>query len=501
MALYYTGHPIADVGVAAICALCRKHNPEDLTKDDLREVSGFIEREYFSGKLLSYLSCVFPNSAYVNPTVGDAKKRDYKREILLAFDQEPDPNVAKFRCVYSGEPAAKLANRQHVPLITGEKVLNFFPAGLDGMPISAEFLLAVQAFPLGARRCVGRALAVHCPDDQTLTYDFAARFVEDNRKLLLLAQKSGEKYEDAKAPRTLVIDALIEIVRKRQSLSANAPSVTVYHLTNSGQGPDIDVFNLPSEVVSFVAKASRAGLADVWNKIVARAWEITSPPGDKASKSRRKAEPAEFISSPPAPGKNRNYLYEDLFRLPEDAGRFVRVYFLRRAWRFARQQKSDPRTEYSAGKDLELVSWVLTQLFLREVLGMDSARTDAIRAFADRIASHIVAENDRRLFRSLCMAGNYYGFRSHLLRASAERVRRGKAPLTSFDEFVLVFESLDERQRVDRRLSIDLVLIRLIEKLYTDGWFEKEPDAVKDLEEASEGLDGSGSAETPAQPR
>jgi hypothetical protein len=30
------------------------------------------------------------------------------------------------------------------------------------------------------------------------------------------------------------------------------------------------------------------------------------------------------------------------------------------------------------------------------------------------------------------------------------------------------------------------VLIRLIEKLYTDGWFTKEPDAVKDLVEATE---------------
>jgi CRISPR-associated protein Cst1 len=504
MMLRYTGHPIADVGVATICAFCDKINPEALTRDDLRKVSQFMEREYFSGKLLSYLSCVFPNSAYVNPTVGKGKKEDYKREILQGFDNEPHAEAAAFTCVFSGEPAARIVNRQHVPLITGENVLNFFPAGLDGMPISAAFLLAIQAFPLGARRCVGRALAVHCPDDQTLTYEFARRFLGDNRKLLLLAQKSGEKYEDGKAPRTMVIDGLAEIMRSRSSSHAvpaagTSPSITVYHLTNSGQGPDIDVFNLPSEVVSFVAKALRAGTADIWNKMVARAWEILARPREGNSKSASKAGQLKTAPQLAQAGRNRNFLYEDLFRLPDDAARFIRTYFLRRAWHFARQQKNDPRAEYSAAQEIGLVSWTLTHLFLQEVLGMDNARIDAIREFADRVASHISAENDRRLFRNLCMSDNYFGFRNRLLRASAERVGKGKAPLTSFDEFVLVFEAPDERQRVDRRLAIDLVLIRLIEKLHGEGWFTKEPDAVKDLQEATVERSEVTSADTSTQ--
>src|SRR5439155_6065857 len=136
-------------------------------------------------------------------------------------------------------------------------------------------------------------------------------------------------------------------------------SVTVYHLTNSGQGPDIDVFNLPSEVVSFVVKASRAPTADLWNRMVARAWEIPAPPRERDSKSSRKAPKLESPPQAPHAGKNRNFLYEDLFRLPDDAARFIRTYLLRRAWRFARQQKNDPRAEYSAAQEISLVSWTL----------------------------------------------------------------------------------------------------------------------------------------------
>jgi CRISPR-associated protein Cst1 len=496
--LRYTGHPIADVGVATICAFCDKSEPGSVTQDDLKKVSRFMEHEYFSGKLLSYLTCVFPNAAYVNPTIGESKKKDYKRDILQGFENDPDPGAAGLRCAFSGEAAARIVNRQHVPLITGEGVLNFFPDGAGGMPIAADFLLAIQAFPLGARRCHGRALAVHCPDDQRLTYGFAHRFLEDNRRLLLLAQRSGEKYEDAKAPRTLVVDALIDIMHRRgSSVSGNQagarPSVTVYHLSNSGQGPDIDVFELPSEVISFVAKASRAGSSDIWSTIVARAWENPAFLRGNDTNSSRKAPKQEKLAPMPEAGKNRNFLYEDLFHLPEGAARFIRTYFLRRAWRFARQQRNDPRAEYAAAREIELVSWQLTHMFLREVLGMDNARIEAVREFADRVASHIMSENDRRLFRNLCMTDNYPEFRNRLLKVSAERVGKGKAPLTTFDEFVLVFEAADERPRVDRRLAIDLVLIRLIEKLYAGGWFAQEPDAVKDLAEAAEE-----SADTPS---
>jgi hypothetical protein len=51
--LRYTGHPIADIGVATIGAFCEKSDPAALTVEDLFKVARFLENEYFSGKLLS----------------------------------------------------------------------------------------------------------------------------------------------------------------------------------------------------------------------------------------------------------------------------------------------------------------------------------------------------------------------------------------------------------------------------------------------------------------
>lgn len=60
-----------------------------------------------------------------------------------------------------------------------------------------------------------------------------------------------------------------------------APSVTAYHLTNSGQGPDIDVFQLPSEVVGFLRAVSRAGTDRIWRGMETAAWERRSAGKEK----------------------------------------------------------------------------------------------------------------------------------------------------------------------------------------------------------------------------
>lgn len=496
--LRYTGHPIVDVGVATVVAFCRKTDPSELTAADLRAIAEFLEREYFSGKLISYLSCVFPNAHYVQPgaqpgaktPIRPEKIQQFKREVLYGFQEPPHADAIGLRCTFCGEPAKRIVYRQHVPMITGEDVLNFFPAGLGGLPICGACLLAVQAFPLGARRCHGRALAVHSADDFSLTYAFASRFLGDNRRLLLLAGASGEKYPDAKAPRTLVIHVLSEIEAERRDAvpEGTAPSVTAYHLTNSGQGPDIDVYHLPSQVIAFLRMAGCAETAVVWRAIQAAAWERKvrkTEPRAGGEDGRRRKPRSSGPDGAIGPEQSRNFVYEDLFELPEHSARFVRTYFLRQAYRFARE--GDPRRDYALARQRELVSWELARLFLREVMGMDKIRIEAIRNLGDRIAEHVARDNDRRLFQGLYRANRYWVLRSLLIRASNDRLRKGSVPLIGFDEFLTVFEEAEEAGRVDWALARDLVLIRVIEQLHQREWFGKQPDVLDEISAPEDG--------------
>src|SRR5262249_3818887 len=154
------------------------------------------------------------------------------------------------------------------------------------------------------------------------------------------------------------------------------------------------------------------------------------------------------------PGVSRNYLYEDLFDLPDNAAAFVRMYFLRRAYRYARQE--DPRRGYRLRRELDLVSWELTRVFLKEVIGMERSRIEAIRTPADRVAEHIASDNDRRFFQGLYRVDRYVALRNLLIKASNARLKKGQPPLIGFEEFLRVFEEGDEVARVDWTLARDL---------------------------------------------
>jgi hypothetical protein len=73
-----------------------------------------------------------------------------------------------------------------MPLLTGEDVLNFYPSGLGTLPIAGQYLTALQALPLGGRRCEGKMLIGHS-DNGDITIELAKRYLDDNRRLLQLS--------------------------------------------------------------------------------------------------------------------------------------------------------------------------------------------------------------------------------------------------------------------------------------------------------------------------
>ncbi len=486
--LRYTGHPLVDVGVATIAAYCHKRDPDLLTESDLDEIACFIAAQYVVDPLKSFLNVAFPNSGFTNPAFERMpdKRTEYAQRVLYGY--RPGTPRSDRKCVFTGQPVLGLAFsdkipsgrafRQHIPMLTGEGVINFYPGGDAGMPVSGEAMLCIQAFPMGCAKCGGKLLAVHS-DNLDLTYDFAAEFLDYNLRALSLAQQQGSrKMPEAKATaKTLLIETLIKIEQRRsdEALESRPCSVTAYHLTNSGQSnpldsrnPPLEMYHLPLELTGFVSEIVGPQHREEWGKIEARAWQIAA--------SKRKGSSPEAEGTHEVTRARRNFLYEDLVRLPDNAGSFIRRYLLRIPVRT--RFEDDPRGTYSLKDEAELVSWRLTELFLRRVMGMRKERVEQIRSLGDRLAAYVDGENDRRFFTSFFAEQRYDYFRTALIRASLSSVRRGGPPLIGLDPYIEVFEEGDEVVRSDWRLARDLVLIRIVEKLHQLGWLGKNPDAV-----------------------
>jgi CRISPR-associated protein Cst1 len=505
--LSFTGHALIDVGAAGLCAFAKRARPEDLTAEDLDAAADFMVEHYYGGALKTYLSCVFMNASFVQRKEDADTTRTFIAQYLRAHRAPPHPAVKHLSCVFSGHPATSPLVRTHLPMFSGEDVMNFRPNGTTFVPAAGPQVVALMFLPLASRRAEGRLLAVHA-DDPALILRFARRYLEDNRRLLQLALptarapahpgfdreqpmwdagKKRYKFADVKGPRSLVVDDLTSLAREAlpSDLRPCPTAVTAYLLSSVGTGPSLEIFQVPSGVVAFVAAAAGALTASAWKAVAARYWPVSGEDEGPAPGAPRKKKAAEK----PIPGRagwTRNPAFEELcavfdagFTDRAAAARWLRRHILGRM---------DGRNERTSYRDGSARSWALAELFLKEVLGMKEGRIQQIRAFADKLAGWISAKTDKKLYLALT-----FGKLSDVDRAlrRAQRESAGGELLFGLAEYRDVWLHDDG----DRWLVRDLVCIRLVERLHELGYFKEHPEdalETRDPEDTESALKEAG---------
>jgi CRISPR-associated protein Cst1 len=498
--LAWTGHALVDAGLAGLLAFAEKTEPAALTPEDLDRAADFMVESYYSGKLLSYLTCVFMNASFVQPKEGRDKREAFISHYLRAHRAAPHPDVAGLRCVFSGEPATSPMVRTHLPLFSGEGVLNFRPNGETAVPVAGAYVVALMFLPLAARRSEGKLLAVWA-DDPALTLRFARRYLEDNRRLLRLVPPANRlpvipgcdrelpswdqvkrtyKYADVKGPRSLVIADLAALASEAMpsDLRPKPSALTAYLLSNSGQGPSLEIFVVPSGVITFVLRARGALTRDAWQDIAERFRPVKEAGQSdlEAATGRRMRRGGKTAATtvPGRPGWSKNPAFEDLCAIFENGftDRRAAAAWLRRhlLGRIERQKA----VAYEAMRSR---SWDLADLFLQEVLGMNKGEIEAIRVFADRLAGWIDSTNDRKLHHALAFE-RPRELRGHLLRVQRESAK-GKL-LFGMDEYASVWLHPDR----DEYLVRDLVCLRVVERLHALEWYSQHPEEILETGQA-----------------
>lgn len=492
----YTGHPFVDVGFATMAAFARKRRFADLDASDFQHIADYIETNYVQQPLRSFLTMAFTSNAWFaqsafnpdRPGLSPDKqaearqKRQYWAERHLR--QWAQAATALETCLFTGLPAAaqelsgKLqpgrVGRAQMPLLQGDDSINFFINGEPGLPMAPEAILALQAMPLGCAKVGGGLLAVHS-DDEQLTIDFAARFLQRNLSDVAKAQAAGEEKlpGSPRSLKTLLLETLAEIMTRQMQEEARRerrPTVTAYYF-NNGQSPSLDLYHLPLQITGFLLAVHTPAYRAIWNELVARSWQRAAAP----AKRGKAAEPSE---------PRFNYLYEDLFTLPEEAARFVRIYFLRIPE--PRRPDDDPRRDYSPRREADLVSWPLVELFAQEVMLMTDDRVAKLKELGDKLADYTRYQGGKRFFRQFFTVQRSDHFLTLLNKTNIDytRYKRGAETLFDLDSFLTLFMEGEEVLRSDWRLMRDLVLIRMVEQLR--DWIANNADAIPSEEEVVE---------------
>lgn len=479
LGLRWTDYPLMDAALAGLCVFSgirdSEQGPALLRPEHLQAFQRWAEDAYFSPELTGWIAVVF-TSNFLNPSFKPEKKREVLREILSSYQR---PNLLPERCAIFPElQAQQRVARDLMPMLMGRGPMNFYPDGQPGLPLSGQAITALQGLALAAPLVSGRALILDT-DDRQLLLDVVQEWQGPWLKRISLSRPGDDKKPIWAAARTRLMEAIRDVLSKQPRVkdSSKLPfmgGATIYHLSNSGQGPDAAIYMLEQPALRFMERA-RQDYPEAWKPLMAsRRYEA----------DKTKDQDFGF----------RNELDEALFSLPDEAPSFLRRYLLppfKQALKVAQGEAGKGKTTKKPAKDvpppIPLAGlWGITELFLLEVVGMEEARVEAIEALGQRLGKWIVDENDKRLFRELYVARGAGPLRHVLLKAMLEKSKQDAKSgteerdlITTKDEYLRIFTEADETTRADFTLARDLLKMRVIQYLHDNRFFEENKDDLE----------------------
>ncbi len=428
-------NPLIKIGYAVLSVMAKKPTLTTVfSAEELDAAADYIEDKYTTpGAWRNFLAgAIFPNSGFAQYSYDkphlEHRKREYAENVLRRYRAGTPALEGGDRCVFCGQPAVFIATREHVPLLNAQGYGNFGGLGQAGLPVCGTCLLAAHALPLGCQIVSGHLLAVVSDNDE-ITFGLAAMAVREMRTTL---QMEGlDKMPKKRFVRTRLVETLIEAQIRGERLRAlrgQHHALNGYLFSNSGQNAEIEILELPSDVVDFLIAIQRQDQA------IRRAWDWAVKRGWEWQKSRKEEEEAQ----------RKNQLFEDLFMLPDRAFAFLRKHIL------------------------PTQSWALTGFYLHKVMHMDPITIKLLFDLGTRFAAY---EREKSgFFINFMREQNYTKWRERLVEASYDSLRRFEQPLITSEEFLRAFtRPYDADQYWSWKLPRDIVTLRILEEQVKAG--------------------------------
>ncbi|MGI8493815.1 MAG: type I-B CRISPR-associated protein Cas8b1/Cst1 [Pyrinomonadaceae bacterium] len=455
--LVWTGNPFVDGGIAAILVQQKKNKPEDIFKEHLENVSEFIQSIYVTEKWKKAIYSIFVNYPLSQPSYKtEEKKREKLKEFLDDLLSEAEEIKESGDCIACGRRnTSKRKNRQHIPMTGSGGVTNYFSFTADGADYCDICAFAVQCSPLTYYAC-GKLGLLHTNSPKILRR-WANITLENIQQQKILKNYTGCFNEGFTNPQNALFHLLEDLTRNlEENWKEENPSLRLYHFTNYIQGPDLDIYDLPTSVFRFFAEIRNNPKYQDWRNIVRRGYFFVKKGQEIGLNTKEKTED-DYKNS-------KNRIYQKLL-----SGRSILPHFL------------NIRSRKAYG------DFSLLEVYLKEVLNMNKTRIETIKKVADEIANFIRAsDKGKARLRNLEESTKFRDFCNVLRRISMERIAllKPEKPLFTLDE---VAEELFPEGALTFGETRYLILFRLYEQLH--DWLLAQGLTP---EEADDGIQDSG---------
>lgn len=254
-----TGDPFADTGGYVIKYLINLYPDKDI--DWLIEFVTKIYVKDWDAKLNTF----FLNSKITQPAFKGDKKID---ETIKYFDSVINDRgeIEKGYCRITGRNVQLFdAGRDNTIMSGSGTFINFHHTFERGLKLSKEAIIRMHFVPLGSLLLTGK-IAILKSNDEALSYFF----VENNIKANLANVRNGLKEGVIKSEFKNPANAIFHFIHKAihqlpayQNHNGKA-SLSLYHFTNFGATPEIDIYQLPATVFLFYSHCHKLNYKQAW---------------------------------------------------------------------------------------------------------------------------------------------------------------------------------------------------------------------------------------------
>lgn len=254
-----SGDVFADAGGYALKYLSEKFPEKDIL--ELIEYATEIYVNKWDGKINPF----FLNSPITQPAFKGEKKISETLKYFSSLINETAQCVDGYCRILGIKAKLFPAGRNNSVLSGSGTFANFHHFFEDGMMLSKEILIRYFFLPLSSQMLVGR-LCVIGSTNKNISEFFATEC--STRIYAEIGQKTSEGVlsNPAKNPSTAIFRFLDDVLLKIDDENSN--SISLYHFTNFGAKPELQLYTLPFEAFDFYKETQKSAYKEDWQRFV-----------------------------------------------------------------------------------------------------------------------------------------------------------------------------------------------------------------------------------------
>jgi len=436
-----TGDPFADTGGYVIKLLYTQRDFKEKRILDLIEYAAKIYVDSWDSKLNAF----FLNSKITQP----AFKRDQKiSETLKYYQSLIDETATGYEgyCRISGRKTKLFpAGRDNHILSGSGTFINFHHSFESGLFLSKEVLIRMFFVPLGLVQLSDKIALIYSSNEAVSEF-FINQNLQNNLRELGSGISEGILRSSFNNPANALFEFIndcllqIPIIMPKEHdeiRTENTPSLTLYHFTNFGAGPDVVIHKLSSEVFYFYAFCNRPLFKNEWNKFIRSNYENKKAKAvfNQATEVWEGKEKAEYDTYKTW----KNNVFQNLINNKSILPNIIK-------W-----------------VSIHPFPFNIVEIYQTLIRNMEKRTIEKIKHVADFIVSNKDADYIKRCIGRLNREKSPNGLRLFMLRLTEQNYNQdGKEPLINVDDYAeyLFPDGINWRE------VRDLLLIAIYERLH-----------------------------------